>query len=379
MSHEKLKNFEREEGQELTFEERGNLAEAWLSIAVDGQNPPENIESLNNEQLKIWFYETLMDDTEKLVAEWGLQPDAALIEKIKSEQKPEQRAGLEMEYISDIRAKIQEFKKAHPLGERSDKWDSWPSEMRKNKIFNCVGATLLGISFLDKAAIHSYYGNPFSHVLNIIKLSDGQWVYADFLNDQVKKIKAEEIILGNTPSLKIKEPDIIYRYIPLLDNREAPVSILGNLHSLEKDIKDKKADPADKREAQRIFSNFKEKFKKNDFSKLHDILYPSRVILHRAKETQEEGGRIEKIRSISSLARKYIATLEPAQRGEIVEETRRNKEGIRKLFYENDNEVLGKVTPELRRTFELLRKRAKNIKTKNPELYRDFVELLINR
>ncbi|MDP3901982.1 MAG: hypothetical protein Q8Q21_00135 [bacterium] len=372
-------NFEKKESRELESKEKGNLVDAWLAIAVDNQVKPDYINNLNNQQLKEWLHKTLIDDTAKLIEEWGLQPDVALVKRIRGEQNPEQRAKIEMDFIEAVRTKIQEFKKAHPLGDRSDKWDSWPSEMRDNKNFNCVGGTLLGTSFLDRIGVHSYYGNPFSHVLNIVELSNGEWVYADFLNNQVKKIKPREIMLGGVRTLELKEPDIIYRYIPLLDNSEAVGSIIGNFHSLEHDTKDKNSDPIDKQGAERLFANFAEEFSRNDFSSLHDALYPSKVALRRTKEMQNEGGRIEKIRSFSSSARKYIETLNPRQKEEVLKEIKVNTEGIRKLFYENDDGVLDKIDSTSKKLLQSLIRSTRNAKTKSPKLYHDFVELFVSR
>jgi len=371
-------NFEKQEGRELKHEEKENLIDAWLAIAVDNQTKPNDIDHLNNQQLKEWFYKTLMDDTERLIEEWGLQPEEALIEKMKSEQNSERKAKIEMDFIEALRVKIQEFKKAHLLGNRSNKWDSWPSEMRRNKTFNCVGGTLLGMSLLNRIGIHSYYGNPFSHVLNIVKLSNGEWVYADFLNNQVKKIKPREIILGGVRTLKLKEPDIIYHYIPLFDNSEVVGSIIGNFYSLEHDAKDKNANPVDKQEAQRLFANFAEEFSKNDFSSLHNALYPSMVALRQTKEIQDEGGRIEKIQLFLSSARKYIETLNLQQKEEILKEIKANTEGIRKLFYEDNDEVLNKISPASKKLLKSLIRSTRNARTKSPELYHDFVELLVS-
>lgn len=379
MPQEKFVNPEKQEGRELELKEKENLVDAWLTIAVDNQIQPDNIADLNNEQLKRWFYKTLMEDTSKLAEEWGLQPDIALIEKIREEQNPEQRARIEMDFIEAVRVKIQEFKKAHPLKNRSDKWDSWPSEMRKNKTFNCVGGTLLGILLLDKAGIRSYYGNPFSHVLSIVKLSNGEWMYVDFLNNQVKKIKPQEIMLDGVRTLKLEEPDIIYRYVPLFDNSESVGSIIGNFHSLECDTKDKKVDPLDKQEAERLFANFAEEFQKNDFSSLHDILYPLKVSLSRSKEMQNEGGRIEKIQLFSSSARKYIETLDTKQKDEVMREIKTNADKIRKLFYEDDREVLDEISPASKKLLQSLVKSTKNVKTRTSDLYRDFVELFVSR
>ncbi len=372
-------NFEKKESRELEPKEKRNLVDAWLAIAVDNQVKPDDINNLNNQQLKEWLHKTLIDDTAKLIEEWGLQPDAALVKRIRGEQNPEQRAKIEMDFIEAVRIKIQEFKKAHPLGDRSDKWDSWPSEMRDNKTFNCVGGTLLGTSLLDRIGAHSYYGNPFSHVLNIVELSNGEWVYADFLNNQVKKIKPREIMLGGVQTLELKEPDIIYRYIPLLDNSEAVGSIIGNFHSLEHDTKDKKSDPIDKQEAERLFANFAEEFSRNDFSSLHDTLYLSKVALRQTKEMQNEGSRIEKIQSFSSSARKYIETLDPRQREKVLREIKANTEGIRKLFYENDDGVLDKIGSTSKKLLRSLIRSTRNTKTKSPELYHDFVELFVSR
>jgi len=384
MSYEQFKNFEKRGSQELEPKEKENLVDAWLKIAVDNQLKPENVESLSNEELKEWLYKTLMVDIEALVIGWGLEPDPILIEGIKNEQDLEQRAKLEMKYLEDTRAKINDFHKANPLAQgQSDKYVSWPSEMRKKKSFNCVGGTLLGMSLLERVDISSFCGKPSSHVLNIARLSNGEWVYADFTNNQVKIVKPEEGMLDGVRILELKEPDIIYRCIPLLDNRDVPDSIIGNFHSLEHDVKDEKADPTDKNEAKRLFTIFNEEFKKNDFSRLHDALYPSQVALQRTKEIQNEDRRVEKIHSLLATLREYTKeytrNLSPSQRKKLLEEIKENSKEIRELFYKDDRKVLDKITPELKKTLQLIVRSTKSVKKKNPELYSDFVELLVSR
>ncbi len=377
---EQPRHFEKKEnreGQELKLEEKKNLVDAWLNIIVDNQKKPDNLESLNNQELKEWLYKTLMDDISKLGEEWHLQPEVD-IEKIKTEKNPELKAKLEIDFIEALRIKIQEFKEVNFQKGRSNKWDSWPKNMRENRSFNCVGVTLLGMNLLEKAGIQSYYGNPFSHVLNIVKLSNGEWVYVDFLENKVKKIIPEEITIGGIPTLKLKEPDIIYRYIPLFDKKEVVGSILDNLNVLKNEIKNIEAEPKDKKEAERIFAKFEKDFQNNDFPFLKEKLYYSRLIFFQTKEMQEERQRIEKILKLSSLMRKYLEILN-LQPEKIKEELITNIDDVERLFREDDKKIFDKVEPQTKEFLQLLFKEMENIKKENLDLYQELGELFINK
>ena len=204
MPREQLPKFEGPESRELKPEERINLVEAWLDVAIDGEEMPDGVSNWTNERLRTWLFGTLMADTDRLAKNWGLEPDRSLIDQIKGEKNIEVRAKLERDYIESIREVMNTFLKKHPkLPDEGYKWDSWPKKMREEKSFNCVGGTLLGMLLLERAGIVSYYGILESHVLNIVKLANGEWVYADFTNSHIKKNKTRRGGFGRSQSNEV--------------------------------------------------------------------------------------------------------------------------------------------------------------------------------
>src|SRR3989338_6756505 len=241
---EKMDNaYAKQERQEISSEQKKILGKVWTEMVVDNSDTPENIRDMPNEEIKKWLFESTMKDMESFTNELRLKNDQVLIEKIQKTENLDEKSALELEYIRNVHAQVDSL--VHNFdrsGNKSTKWDSWPKRMRETKEFNCVGATLLGINLLEKGGIKSYYGNPGGHVVNIAKLSNGEWWYVDFRNGKqnIIKLEPEEIVIADVPTLKINQPNIDYRLIPLYANSEAAGSVLGNLSSLKHEAEDER-------------------------------------------------------------------------------------------------------------------------------------------
>ncbi|MEK7665147.1 MAG: hypothetical protein AAB361_03325 [Patescibacteria group bacterium] len=353
-------------------------------MIVDNVNAPENIDEMTQDEIKKWLFRSIMKDTEILAEELGLQIDADLVEKIKKTKNLDKKSALELEYIKKVHSQVddivQNFDKS---AKKSTKWDSWPKKMREIKEFNCVGATLLGIHLLENGGIKSYCGNPADHILNIVKLSNGEWWYVDFMNGKknIKKIEPEEIIIAETPVLKTKQPNIDYKLIPIYENSEVVGSVLGNLSCLKQEAEDPNIsdENIEKREAKEYLEKYSHNFQKADFSLLQESLYPKLIEIDETEEMQQEIERINTMREFVKPVQDYVKTLTIEQKRAIIEEVKHKKEAIESLFYQEDTSVLEDVSPKLRKALELFLESLKDAKDKQPEVYQEVVELVIDK
>src|SRR3989339_1793781 len=168
----------KQERQEISPEQKKILGEVWAEMVVDNSDTPKNISGMTTEEIKKWLFESAMKDVESFTNELGLKNDQVLIEKIQKTENLGEKSPLELKYIRNVHAQVDSLVHNFDRSEnKSTKWDSWPRRMRETKEFNCVGATLLGINLLEKGGIKSYYGNPGGHVVNIAKLSNGEWCF----------------------------------------------------------------------------------------------------------------------------------------------------------------------------------------------------------
>lgn len=293
-------NFEKEKN-ELSIGEKRQLSEAWCGVVLGKEDCSQDIETMSNDGVKEWMYGSLMREIESLAKDWKLEPDEELINKIQEQQDLENKEKLEAEYIKKMHDKVSRIAKDFDMASADVHWSSWPQRMRETGKFNCVGATLIGTRFLDKAGIKSYYGSPAGHAINIAKLSNGEWWYADFLADKkwVKKFKPSETRVANVRTLKIDDKDNNFKLIPLLENSEAPSSILDNLSELQKE---KITKNMPKEDADYILK-FQEKFKDIDFGNLSYKLYPEVCALEESEEMKEEieRKRIAKLKSLDRI------------------------------------------------------------------------------
>ena len=382
---EKMDNiFAKQERQEIGPEQKKILGEAWAEMVVDDSDTPENISGMTTEEIKKWLFESMMKDVEIFTNELGLKNDQVLIEKIQKTENLDEKSALELEYIRNAHTQVDDI--VHNFDEsenKSTKWDSWPKRMRKTKEFNCVGATLLGINFLEKGGIKSYYGNPAGHVINIAKLSNGEWWYVDFRNGKqnIIKIEPEETSLADVLVLKINHPSIDYRLIPIYENSEAVCSILSNLASLKRTAENKNIpdENTEKKEAKEYLEKYKSNFEKTDFSLFHQTLYPKFIKAEKTKEMQGEIRRIDNMREFEKPIQAYTKTLSKEQKEFIIEEIKSKKEFIGNLFYKDDQSVLQKSSPELKKILELYLENLRKIKENQPEIYKEAVDKIIGR
>jgi len=382
---EKMDNiFAKQERQEIGPEQKKILGEAWAEMVVDDSDTPENISGMTTEEIKKWLFESMMKDVEIFTNELGLKNDQVLIEKIQKTENLDEKSALELEYIRNAHTQVDDI--VHNFDEsenKSTKWDSWPKRMRKTKEFNCVGATLLGINFLEKGGIKSYYGNPAGHVINIAKLSNGEWWYVDFRNGKqnIIKIEPEETSLADVLVLKINHPSIDYRLIPIYENSEAVCSILSNLASLKRTAENKNIpdENTEKKEAKEYLEKYKSNFEKTDFSLFHQTLYPKFIKAEKTKEMQGEIRRIDNMREFEKPIQAYTKTLSKEQKEFIIEEIKSKKKFIGNLFYKDDQSVLQKSSPELKKILELYLENLRKIKENQPEIYKEAVDKIIGR
>lgn len=382
---------EKKENRELSIEEKKELAASWSSMVVDGEDIPENIESMNNEQMKEWLYRSLMDDMERLIDEWGLKPDQKLIMKIQEKDNPDKKAECEIEYIKSIhtmmRRRRNSFENARKKKkiEKSNKWDSWPKMMRESKDFNCVGATIIGMKFLNDAGIESFHGSPSGHSINVVKLSNGDWYYVDFINDirQTQNIDdIEEMEIEGVRVLKPKEPINQYKLIPIQENSEIPEAVLGNLSVLSMDAQDEKRPETheakiEKEEADKYLARYSDEYKETDFHKIKSILYPKRHALNDSEEMSEEHERIEFIQSFEQPIQEFTRSLSKKQIDGLIKEINKLK-GI-KEFFSGDDKILSESSETLRNILLLYRKNLEKVKTLKPEIYQEAIDMVIKR
>ncbi len=380
---EQPKNIEAEQ-QGLSPEQKKSLGEVWTEMVVDSESAPENIGKMTQAEIKQYLFDSIMQDIEKFSEELGLQIDAELVEKIQNTESLEEKSALELEYIKKAHAQVDEIVQGFDKSaDKSTKWDSWPKRMRETKEFNCAGATLLGIYLLEKGGINSHYGNPHGHVLNIAKLSNGEWWYVDFRNGKqnIIKLEPEEITIADMPTLKINQPNIDYRLIPLYNNSEAAGSVLGNLSSLKRGAQDESVsdENIEKKEAKEHLKKYGQNFQKVDFSLLHQSLYPKFIELDKTDEMQKEIARIDSMRDFEKPVQDFAKTLTKEQVEALAEETKIKKEDVENLFYKDDESVLQDVSPELKKVLELILESLRGVKEKQPEVYQEMINKIVGK
>ncbi|MFA5433499.1 MAG: hypothetical protein WC319_11610 [Candidatus Paceibacterota bacterium] len=369
--------------QEISLEQKKSLGGIWADMIIDDSCILQNISELEPEEFKKELYRKTIEDIDNLIIEWNLQADPKLIESIQKTENIDSKAALELEYIKKEHAQVDDVaQKFDRLSEKSTKWDSWPKKMRESKGFNCVGATLLGMSLLDKGGIKSYYGTPHGHAVNIAKLSNGDWWYVDFRNGKqnVIKINPEEITLDSVPVLKINNPDIAYRFIPIHDNSEIVGSILGNLASLKQEAEDQDTsnETIEKKEAKEYLNKYKQNFREVDFSSLLQSLCPNLVKVEETEEMKNEKRRIDMIMNLEKPFQDYLKTLSKEKVRNIFEEAKKQKEAIENLFRKDDTSVFLNISSELKKALEVLLESLKLIKEK-PEIYQENIDIIVNK
>ncbi len=280
------------ENKELSCEEKRQLVETWGEVVLGRADNLLDTEAMKNEDVKKWLFSSLMREIEILAKEWKLEPDEDLIKKIQEEQDFDNKSKFEVEYIRVMYDKVSKITKNFDMSSFSVKWSSWPARMRETKEFNCVGATMLGMHFLKKAGIKSYYGSPVGHAVNIAELSNGEFWYADFIQDKklTKKLNLSEKQSGNKQILELDYDDGKVKQIPLLENSEISSAILENFSDLKKESINQKIPIKNIKEQETAdyIAKFKKQFSEVDFGGLNRKLYPVICALEETEEMKEE-------------------------------------------------------------------------------------------
>jgi len=290
----------RSEKTELSVEQKEQLANVWTEMVVDGVKQPENVGEMSDLEIKSWLNESVKTDSEKLASELGLEVDGDLIEKIKQEEDVELKSALELDYIKQAHQQIDSLIGGFDRsGVKSTKWDSWPKKMRETGEFNCLGATLLGTELLNKGGIESYCGKPVGHVVNIVKLSNGDWWYVDFRNgeESVVRIQPDQIEIEGSRVLVVNQENLYYELIPMYDNSEITGSVLGNLSSLQREATEStENETVSTKEAKEFMDQYGTSFSETNISELHQTLFPESIIVDKSMEMQNEKIRIDNFR-----------------------------------------------------------------------------------
>lgn len=368
--------------KEFTIENKGEVASAWREIVLGGGEVPEEVEKMSNAEFKSWLSESLTIEVDKILKEWGVEADSDLLAEIKNAKNEEELAEAQISYLKSCHEKIDElvskFSQGGHANRKSRRWDSWPLTMRENKAFNCVGASLLGQRLLEKANLENYFGNPAGHVINVAKLADEQWWYADFLNGKrsFKKIEAQEIEISGTPALKLEDEIIEYRYV-LLHKKEFAISyILGNLHSLvhESHLDEIPDDDPGKIIAKELFARFENIFKSIDFGDLEAGLFLEENLGKSSVEMRRERDRIKRLykvyEEVFPLVREKYSINDWKS---IMQEYKSNFESVKLFFYENNEEILNKVSDNLRNVLLEYKKRLAPLKESDMETYQEII------
>ena len=181
--------------------------------------------------------------------------------------------------------------------------------------------------------------------------------------------------------MEIDNPNIDYQLIPLLKNSEAPGFILGNLSDLKKEVKNPEIPDRDieKKEVINYVSRFENQFDAVDFSALHQILYPESIEVEKTEEMKEEITYIDQLRNYDKPVEEYIKTLTREQKAVMIEDIKRNLEGIKNLFYNDNQEVFSIAGTELKEILELSIDSFRTVGKNEPETYQKLVQRLINR
>ncbi len=377
---EKFNNTERELNH---FEQKKILEKIWSEMIISPRKSAKSIEKMTRPEIKHYLFKSVMEDIEIFSQELGIQIDIELIDKIQKEKNLEEKSALELTYIKQIHDQISNIIEKFDESIKSTKWDSWPKKMRESKQFNCVGATLLGIYFLEKANIKSFYGNPYGHAVNIVKLTNGKWYYVDFRNgkDNIIKLKhPKKIDIADTKILQINQVNIDYKLIPFYYNSAIIGSILKNLSVLKQEAKSKPNDneSTEVEEAKDFFKKYQDILEKINFSKLVQWLYPEITEIDETEEMKKEETRVKLIRNLEKSIRNYVKTLNPQENRTLKKEMQTKRKDIENFLNEG-NKPIQNTSLNLNKLLQLILFNLKDAKEKQPELYQEAIDMFISK
>jgi len=311
-----------EEDIQLESEQKEQLVHMYTTLAVEA-TVPETIETMSDDELRQWLYETTMNDVREFMKENEITADEVLLNKLKESSSVEDKSVIEMEYVHSVYEKIDAFAQVFRERGEATKWNSCPSLMRETKSFNCVGSTLIGIELLEQAGIKNQYGNPPGHVVNIAHLSDGRIMYADFLNgkNSVQEVEADISNLEGVPLLHVDKSHIDYELVPLLEKEEIISSILGNLRGMSRDIDNSVQDT-------------------DAIEQIERHLYPDSATLDKNQLLKEEKERIEILRTAREPLREFRRALSKEDVVLLTQEIENNKDVMKRCVANKDISLL---------------------------------------
>ncbi|MFH1315005.1 MAG: hypothetical protein ABIH67_01265 [Candidatus Uhrbacteria bacterium] len=371
--------------QELSPEERRALGSVWSEIVLGSDGAfIEDASVLSDEELREQLNSSLISETKSLLGEWGLTPDIDLIKQISEIEDDDEKAKLELRYLKQVHEaidqRVRNFDRSKP---KSTKWDSWPDRMRETGEFNCVGAITIGSSLLEQAGLESYIGNPPSHVLNIVRLSNGDWWYVDFMNGKnaMQKIDPMEREVNGHRVLQIEHPSIDYRLIPISPQKELPSYVLGNLASLQKDASEAQLGETDleKKEAFEYANRHRDRLTVVDLSELDSKLFNKGNHVNDSEEMRAEANRVDVLWERDDKIKELSKDLDVEQLSRIAIEISGNLSEVRQYLFGEVDEILPAIGQELKIFLESYRTKFSDLAENQREEYQHMTDRLLKR
>ncbi|MFH1315326.1 MAG: hypothetical protein ABIH67_02905 [Candidatus Uhrbacteria bacterium] len=365
-----------------TLTETKHLQKTWQELILFSKDVDPSHEFMSSKETVKWMYKTLMQDVNTLVQDWKLSPDQEVIDGIKTEKDTEIRSQKEIEYIYEIQARLDSWARGFDhSGEKSTKWDSWPKRMQETGEYNCVGATMIGMSLLEQAGIKNYFGSPAGHAVNIVELSNGKFWYVDLRNSthNIREIDPKFKKVGQIDVIEINDDLIDYRLVALLDHEQVIGGILHNLAAMENTATQEpdSNENVEVREAKEMFEQSPEIFNGTSYGDIADGLFPEHKVLHDNDEIRQDFERVQDIRAKRSETIKFFETITPAEYVELMKEAGGKTDAIEAFFIEDDDSILSECGQGLKMFLKDCARSYAELKIKDhPEYEREVGRLM---
>ncbi len=260
---QQLKNqFEQfKELAELSKPEKQFLIDFWQNQVLGKEaDLPIDIDTADNAMMRQWLQETQMKRAGEVFGQLIDQPldrqapsgerkvNESLRQELKVLDQELQTIGVQINQEKNNAAKVKlqlaYLKKCRDLFKRIKSnfvtnfndlplESNQPNYIEQNQEFLCSGATLLGFAALERDNVSQEYyrGAPPGHSVDIVRLADGEWCYADFANGIVEIIKPtgqtdrSGMPLerdGNLPILEFNNEAIVYQKVPIMEKEDLP-------------------------------------------------------------------------------------------------------------------------------------------------------------
>lgn len=333
--------MEEPEKESKEGEETEHFLRAWDEIVLGDPKVAVSRDKEHGEDLKVRLYDSLIESTGKLLEEWGLVPDKDDLRAIAAAADSDTRANLERAYLKQmhaaVSAHIDGFDRSEP---KSSMWNSWPSVMRKERTFNCVGAAIVGAALMERAEMDVRVASAPSHVFNLIRLSNGELWYADFMNAKkaLKKIEAEETMLEGVPALRIHDKDLRNQFVLMLPKEAIVDSVLGNLGHMRTVLEGSAPAPEIERQyAERYVREHAGQFDGVDFGAMKERIGGMNDAVYENSQYVAEKERLETMNDRRALVRGIVdRTIPGEERLAVIAILRRDVAGLRDYLYDSE-------------------------------------------